>query len=83
MLFLTLVLGCNLALTNSRFNATPIVNVFYRKPIDDNIYKHSKLEEGVMVIRLAIDYGKLVKVALKKGVVGKGVGGWVKSYGSC
>jgi hypothetical protein len=33
-----------------------------------------------MVIRLVIDYGELVKVALKKMKrrVGKGVGGWVR-----
>jgi hypothetical protein len=48
-----------------RFNVRPVVNVFYRKPLDDNIYKQSKLR-GIMVIRLVIDYGELVKVALKK-----------------
>jgi hypothetical protein len=36
-----------------------------------------------MVIRLVIDYGELVKVALRKVGVGKGVGGWVESYGGC
>jgi hypothetical protein len=34
----------------------------YRKPLDDNIYKQSEL----MVIRLVMDYGELVKVAQKK-----------------
>jgi hypothetical protein len=33
-----------------------------------------------MVISLVIDFGELVKVALKK--AGKG-GGWVKMYGGC
>jgi hypothetical protein len=46
-------------------NARPVVNVFNRKPLDDNIYKQSELGR-VMVIRLVIDLGELVKVALKK-----------------
>jgi hypothetical protein len=36
----------------------------------------------VIVIRLVIDFGELVKVALKGGV-GKGLGGCGKRYGSC
>jgi hypothetical protein len=35
-----------------------------------------------MVITLVIDYGELVKVALKKRGVGKRVGRWVKSVGA-
>jgi hypothetical protein len=57
-------------------NARPVVNVFNRKPLDDNIYKQSELGR-VMVIRLVIDLGELVKVALNVGM-GKGVGGWGK-----
>jgi hypothetical protein len=37
---------------------------------------------GVIVIRLVIDFWKLVKVALKNGGSGRS-GGWVKSYGGC
>jgi hypothetical protein len=58
----------NLALTSSQVQCqySTVDNVFYRKPLDDNMYKQSKLG-GVMVIRLVIDYGELVKVALKRG----------------
>jgi hypothetical protein len=39
---------------------------------------------GVMVIRLVIDYGELVRVTLKKGwVVGIRMVGWVESYRCC
>jgi hypothetical protein len=38
---------------------------------------------GVMIIRLDIDLGELVKVVQKTCRAGKGVGGWVKRYGSC
>jgi hypothetical protein len=37
---------------------------------------------GVMVIRLVIDFGELVKVTLKVGA-GKGGGGLGKKYGGC
>jgi hypothetical protein len=37
----------------------------------------------VMVIRIVVDLGELVEVALKKGGARKGVGGWVKRYWVC
>jgi hypothetical protein len=43
VLYLTLVWGCNLALTSNGFNARPVVNVFCRKLLDDNIYKQFEL----------------------------------------
>jgi hypothetical protein len=60
----------------------------YRKSLDGNIYKQWNLG-GLMVIRLVIDFGELVKVALKMGEgVGKGlgggeVGGLLSFCGSC
>jgi hypothetical protein len=38
---------------------------------------------GVMVIKLIMDYGELVSVALKEGGMGKRVVGWVESYEDC
>jgi hypothetical protein len=52
------------------FNARPVVNIFYRKTLDNNIYKQSEFG-GDNGVRLVIDYVELVKVALKKGGWGK------------
>jgi hypothetical protein len=38
--------------------------------------------EWVIFIRVVIDFGRLIKVELKRGV-GKGVGEWGKRYGDC
>jgi hypothetical protein len=46
-------------------NARPVVSIFYRKSLDDIIYKQLELVV-IMVIRPVKDYGELVKVALKK-----------------
>jgi hypothetical protein len=37
---------------------------------------------GLIVIRLNVDFGKLVKVALKGGWVGKGMGRWEMRMGA-
>jgi hypothetical protein len=74
VLFLSLALRCNLAITNSQFNARPIVYLSYRKTLHDNTYKQWELG-WVMVIGLIIDFGELEKLALKRDV-------WLgKSYG--
>jgi hypothetical protein len=44
--------------------------MLYRKHLNDNIYEQS--EWGLMVIKLIIGFGELVKVALK--------GGWKKGW---
>jgi hypothetical protein len=59
-----MVWRCTLAITNT--GSMPGHCILYRKPLDDNIYKHLQLG-WVMVIRLVIDFEKLVQVALKKG----------------
>jgi hypothetical protein len=41
VLFLPLAWSFNIAITNSRFNARPVVYILYiKKTLDDNIYKH-------------------------------------------
>jgi hypothetical protein len=72
--YLTLVWRYNLALTSSQVQCQTSFNLFYRKPLDNNIYKQSELG-GVIVIMVVINYGELVKVALNNRRVLKGVGG--------
>jgi hypothetical protein len=59
-----------------RFNAEPVVYLFYRKPLGDNIYKQWELGRG---------NGCLVRIGTwvigendTKGEGGKGVDGWGK-----
>jgi hypothetical protein len=80
VLFLFQAWRYNLVITNSQFIARPVVYTLYRKPFNDNIYKQWELGQ-VMVLRLVTDFGELVKVALKSGVVGKGVCQLGKRYG--
>jgi hypothetical protein len=40
---------------------------FIEKPLDDNIYKQWELGQ-MMVVRLVIDIGELLKLVLKSGV---------------
>jgi hypothetical protein len=53
------------------FSTRPVVYILYRKPFDDNIYKQWEL----IYIKLVIDFGKWVNVALK-GVVGNELVEW-------
>jgi hypothetical protein len=64
VLFLSLAWRCNLAIKNSQVQRQTSCFILYRKSLDDYIYKQWELWQ-VMVIKLVIDFGELVKMALK------------------
>jgi hypothetical protein len=73
VLFLSLAWRCDIAITNSQVQCQTSCLHIISKPLDGNIYKQWELGQ-VMVIKLVIDFGELVKVVLKRWGEGSGIG---------